>query len=211
MDGAMTKRQEGRPVPNKRTGVNVRYITVTAMLAAIAFILQFFEFPIPLMPSFIKMDLSDLPGLVATFALGPVSGVLVCLVKNLIHLSLSQTGGVGELCNFLLGASFVLPAGLVYKFDKTKKGAVIGSVIGMIAMAVFSFPINYFITYPVYEMFMPEEVIVVAYQAILPSVKNLAQCLLVFNVPFTFFKAFCSVVITLAVYKKLSPILHGDR
>ncbi len=196
---------------NNTSKVSVRYLTVTAMLAAIAFILQFFEFPIPLMPTFIKLDLSDLPGLIASFALGPVSGVLVCLIKNLIHLTLSQTGGVGEMCNFLLGAVFVLPAGMIYKYNKTKRGAVVGSLAGAVVMAALSFPINYFITYPVYELFMPEEVIVAAYQAILPSVQTLPQCLLVFNVPFTAFKALCSVAVALLVYKKLSPILHGEK
>ena len=195
----------------RASGISVHYLTVTAMLSAIAFILQFFEFPIPLMPSFIKLDLSDLPGLIASFALGPVSGVIVCLIKNLIHLSLSQTGGVGEMCNFLMGASFVLPAGVIYKMNKTRQGAVIGSLVGAVVMAALSFPINYFITYPVYELFMPEEVIVAAYQAILPSVQTLSQCLLVFNVPFTLLKALCSVVVTLLIYKKLSPILHGNK
>ncbi len=188
----------------------IRYMTVTALLSAIAFILQFFEFPIPLVPSFIKMDFSDLPELIGAFAMGPLSGVVIALIKNLLHFPLSQTGGGGELCNFLLGASFALPAGLVYKFNKTKRGAVIGAFAGAIIMAALSFPINYFITYPFYELMMPREVIVAAYQAILPSVTGLVQCLLVFNVPFTLFKALCSVGITMLIYKKLSPILHGE-
>ncbi len=187
----------------------IRYMTVTGLLSAVAFILQFFEFPIPLVPSFIKMDFSDLPELLGAFALGPVSGAIIALIKNVLHLPLSQSGGVGELCNFLLGAGFAVPAGLVYKYNKTKKGAIIASFVGAFTMAALSFPINYFITYPFYEMMMPREVIIAAYQVILPAVSTLAQCLLVFNVPFTLFKALCSVVITMLVYKKLSPILHG--
>ncbi len=189
----------------------VRVMTVTAMLSAIAFILQFFEFPIPLMPSFIKLDFSELPALIASFALGPVSGGAVCLIKNLLHLTQTQTGGVGELCNFLLGAAFVIPAGIIYKRSKTKKTAVIGALTGAIAMAVISFPVNFFIIYPVYENFMPEEAIVGAYQLILSSVTELWQCLLIFNVPFTFFKAICSVVVTLLIYKNISPLLHGRK
>ena len=188
-----------------------RYLTVTAMLSALAFILQFFEFPIPLIPSFIKLDFSDLPGLIAAFAMGPVSGGAVCLIKNLLHLSLSQTGGVGELCNFLLGATFVVPAGLIYKVSKTRKTAIIGSLVGAVSMAVLSFPVNYFITYPVYEKFMPREAIVGAYQMIIPAVQELWQCLLIFNVPFTLFKALCSVVVTLLIYKRISPLLHGKK
>ena len=203
-------RQQGAERGGTMTHRHVRYMTVTALLSAVAFVLQFFEFPIPLMPSFIKMDFSDLPELIGAFAMGPASGVAIALIKNLLHLPLSQTGGVGELCNFLLGASFALPAGLVYKFHKTKNGAIAGAFCGALTMAVLSFPINYFITYPFYELMMPREVIVAAYQAILPSVTSLAQCLLVFNVPFTLFKALCSVAVTMLIYKKLSPILHGQ-
>ncbi len=193
----------------------VRYLTVTAMLSALAFILQFFEFPIPLVPSFIKLDFSELPALIAAFAMGPVSGGAVCLVKNLLHLAVSQSGGVGEICNFLLGVAFVVPAGLIYKFSKTKKAAVIGCLTGAVCMAVFSLPINMFITYPFYvtAFKMPMEVIIGMYQAILPAVKleSLLQCLLIFNTPFTFFKAMCSVVITLLIYKRISPLLHGKK
>ena len=89
------------------TKVNVRYITVTAMLSAVAFILMFFDFSVPFMPSFIKMDLSELPALIGAFAMGPVCGTFVCLVKNLLHLTITSTGGVGELTNFILGAAFV--------------------------------------------------------------------------------------------------------
>lgn len=196
----------------RKDGVSkVRFIAVTGMLSAIAFILMFLDFSIPIMPSFIKMDLSELPALVATFAFGPLSGICVCLIKNLIHLTMTTTGGVGELSNFLLGVCFVLPAGLIYKKKKNKKNAIVGAVVGAVSMGLLSIIINYFITYPVYYNFMPQDVIVSAYQAILPSVKNILQCLIVFNAPFTFLKgALCSIV-TILIYKPLSPILHGNR
>lgn len=196
----------------RKDGVSkVRFIAVTGMLSAIAFILMFLDFSIPIMPSFIKMDLSELPALVATFAFGPLSGICVCLIKNLIHLTMTTTGGVGELSNFLLGVCFVLPAGLIYKKKKNKKNAIVGAVVGAVSMGLLSIIINYYITYPVYYNFMPQDVIVSAYQAILPSVKNILQCLIVFNAPFTFLKgALCSIV-TILIYKPLSPILHGNR
>lgn len=189
----------------------VRYIAVTGVLSAVAIVLQYIELPIPIMPSFVKLDFSDLPALIGSFAMGPACGVLIELIKNLIHLAVSQSGFVGELCNFMLGAVFVLVAGWIYKKDKTRKGAIVGSLVGAIAMAAFSFPSNYFITYPFYENFMPEDVIVSMYQAILPGIKNLPQALLVFNVPFTFVKGMIDVVITFLVYKKISPLLHGRR
>ena len=195
------------------TGIGARQIAVTGMLGAVAIVLQFFEIVVPIMPSFIKLDMSDLPGLMAAFALGPFYGVAVCLIKNIFHLATSSSALVGELCNFLLGVSFVLPAGQIYQMNKTKKGAIIGAFVGAICMALFSFPSNYFITYPMYINLygMSEEAILGMYQAILPSMKSLSQCLWVFNVPFTFAKAMISVMITLFIYKPLSPILHGKN
>lgn len=189
---------------------SVRYIAVTAMLSAVAFILMFLDFPIPfLIPDFVEMDISELPALIGAFAMGPMCGVLVCLVKNLLHLLITTTGGVGELCNFLLGASFVLTAGLIYKRKKTRKNAVLGAVLGAAVMAGFSVLTNYFVTYPMYYNFLPEDRILAAYQIILPSVESILQCLLIFNVPFTFVKGMLSAGITFAIYKHISPILKG--
>ena len=182
------------------------------MLSALAYILMFFEVPIPmLLPGFIKMDFSELPALIAAFAYGPISGVAVCLIKNLIHLMNTQTGGVGELVNFALGTIFVMTAGAIYKKNHTKSGAMIGSLLGATAMAVGSLPLNYYIIYPIYENFMPLETILAAYRAILPVVKNLWQCLLIFNLPFTLFKGLCAAAITFIIYKPLSPILKGKN
>ena len=193
--------------------IGARQIAVTGMLGAVSIVLQFFEFTVPFVPAFIKLDLSDLPALLGSFALGPIFGVIICLIKNLFHMATSNSALVGELCNFMLGAAFVLPAGYIYKFKKTKKRAVIGAIVGALCMAAFSFPSNLFITYPMYIRLygMSEELILSMYQAIVPSMKTLPQCLLVFNVPFTFVKAMISVVITLLIYKPLSPILHGKE
>lgn len=195
----------------KSTRYTARYMTVTAMLSAVAFILMFFDFSVPVMPSFIKMDLSDLPELIGAFAMGPVCGVLVALIKNLLHLTISSTGGVGELSNFLLGAAFVLPAGLIYKSKKTKIRALIGAVSGAVIMGVFSIISNYFMVYPFYYNFMAEDAILAAYQAILPGMKSILQCLICFNMPFTMVKGLISVAITMLVYKPLSPILKGRQ
>lgn len=191
--------------------VNVRYLTVTAMLSAVAYILMFLDFSVPFMPAFIKMDLSELPALIGSFAMGPLCGVVVCLIKNVLHLFITTTGGVGELSNFILGVAFVLPAGLIYKHKKNRKSALVGSLAGAAFMGIFSIISNYFLVYPVYYNFMPEEVILAAYQAILPSVKNILQCLICFNMPFTIVKGMFSVVITFLTYKHISPILKGSQ
>ncbi len=194
-----------------KTGINVRKMTMTAMLSAVAFILMFLDFSVPVMPGFIKMDLSELPALIGAFAMGPLSGTIICLIKNLLHLFITSTGGVGELSNFILGACFVLPAGLVYKKWKGRKAAVIGSLAGAVLMALVSIISNYFIVYPFYYAIMPKEVILAAYQAILPGMKNILECLVVFNTPFTFVKGLFSVIITLLVYKHISPIIKGAQ
>ena len=190
--------------------INVRTITMTAMFGAISAILMMFSFNVPLMPGFIKMDLSELPALIGAFSMGPASGVAICFIKNVINVFATTTGGVGELCNFLLGVAFVLPAGLIYKAMKTKKGAILGSLSGAAIMAVLSVPINFFITYPMYTKFLPLDKIIGMYQAINPGVDGLLSCLLIFNMPFTFVKGMISVVITILVYKRLSPIIKGN-
>ena len=192
--------------------VNVRTLAMTAVLGAVATVLMFFSFSIPIiLPSFLAMDFSELPALIAAFTMGPVSGVVVCLIKNLVNLPSSGTGGAGELCNFLMGVTFVVPAGLIYKFRKDRVGAVLGSLVGAVVMAVLSLPINLFISYPAYAVFynMTTDKVMDMYQAIIPWVKTLPQALLIFNMPFTLCKAMCSVIITFVIYKRISPIIKG--
>lgn len=199
--------------PENRTAVysKTHRLTVTAMLSAVSTLLMFVDFSVPFMPSFIKLDISELPALLASFSLGPWYGVAVCFVKNLINTLRTSTGGVGELCNFLLGAIFVFIAGVVYKkfrHHKSRRGALIGSFVGAAAMAILSVPLNYYLTYPIYSAFMPIDAIVGMYQAIRPSVNGLLECLITFNMPFTFVKGLLDVGLCFLIYKPLSPLLH---
>ena len=197
---------------NSNRAALTRMMVGSGMLAAVAVVLQtFLEFPIPtLIPGFIKFDLSDLPALVGAFAYGPISGVAIELIKNLIHCTVSKSFTVGELSNFILGATFVAVAGLIYMKNKTKKTALLGGVIGAIVMGIMSFPSNLFVVYPFYYNFMPRESVLAAYQAIMPTVKSIPQCLLVFNVPFTIIKGLVCVIVTMLIYKPLSRFLKGN-
>lgn len=202
--------------PNTAHRASTHNLVVAAMLSAVAFILFFIEFPIPaLIPEFVKMDFSDLPALLGAFALGPVYGVVISFMKNLLHIVVkgTSTACVGELCNFMLGAAFSFSAGLIYKKHKSRKGALIGALVGAAIMALISVPSNFFITYPAYVKFygMPLEVIIGMYQAILPSADSLLKCLVIFNMPFTFVKGILDVALCFLIYKPLSPILHGHR
>lgn len=184
-------------------------ITITGLLTTVSIILQYFEISIPfLIPSFVKFDISELPALVASFAMGPMYGVAICAIKNLIHLITgSYSGGIGELCNAILGISFVVPAGYIYKYNKTKKGALIGSLVGSLVMAIISFPTNLFISYPVYMKMMPIEQIIGAYNSILNVVTDIWQALLIFNLPFTLLKGIVTSLVTFVVYKYISKII----
>ena len=187
-----------------------RALAMTAMLGALAAVLMFVQFPIPfLIPSFIEMDVSELPALIASFALGPWYGVTVCLIKNLVHVTVTTTGGVGELSNFLLGAAFVLPAGYFYRFKKNRVGALLGSLVGAVISAAISFPINLYLTYPIYTKFMPLETILGMYRELIPSVNSLEACLLVFNVPFNILKGALATGLAFLVYKPLSRFIKG--
>lgn len=189
-----------------------RKVAVTAVMSALSAVLMFIQIAIPLMPNFIKLDVSDLPELITSFAYGPLWGVLVCLIKNLIHMAVTQSAGIGELSNFILGTVFVLVAGTFYKIHRNRKFAIIGSLAGSLAMAGMAFVVNLFLIYPLYMKFMmPKEVILGMYRDILPTVDSLWKAVLIFNVPFTFVKGLISVIITFIVYPKLSPVLKGCK
>ncbi len=190
--------------------MNIRTITIVAMLTAVAVVLQYLEIPIPLLPSFIKLDFSDLPEIIGAFICGPLAGVLIALLKNLIHMAVSMSGFVGELSNFVLGASFALTAGLIYKCKKTAAGAAVAGILACFVMAVISLPLNYFLIYPLYFSVMgfPQDAILQMYQLIRPSTNSIFEALVIFNMPFTFLKGMISVIVTLAVYK---PLMHASK
>ena len=189
--------------------VTTRALVMTAMLSAIGYVLMLLNFSVPFMPSFIKLDISELPALIASFSLGTVYGVVVCLVKNLLNTLQSQTLGIGDLSNFLLGTMFVFPAGLIYQRMKSRKGALIGSLAGAVIMAVGSVFTNIFLVYPLYYNLMSKEAILNAYQAIIPAMKSVEQSIICFNMPFTFLKAMLSVLVTFLIYKRISPVIKG--
>ena len=189
-------------------------LTVTAMLSAVAFLLMFIEFPIPaLIPAFVKLDVSDLPELLAAFAYGPLAGVAVAAIKNLIHLPLSSSMYVGELSNFLLGTVLSVAAGAIYKKHKTKRGALAAAVLSAVIMGLISVPVNYWIIYPLYYNVLgfPQAAVLDMYRAILPTTKSILQALFIFNLPFTVAKGLLCAALCAGIYKPLSPLLHGRK
>lgn len=191
---------------------NVKWLVFTALCGALSIVLaEFLKFGVPVMPGFIKFDFSDSPAMLASLTLGPVSGVFVCLIKNLFGCLTSSTGYVGELSNFILSAALVLPAGLIARKTSKLSRAVIGCIVGSVAMALISVASNYFLVFPAYSAVygLPIEALVGMYRGILPSVNSLMDCLLIFNMPFTFVKGACAAVISVALYRKLRPIFNS--
>ena len=186
-----------------------RKIVVTGILAAVSSVLMYINFPLPIAPSYLKIDFSDFPALLAAYSIGPISGVIVCLIKNLVSLPASTTGFVGELSNFLLSSVFVAVAGSIYKLNKTKKGALLSSLVGALSMALTAIATNYFLVYPAYSKIMPIDVIIGMSSKLISWVDSVFKVVIVFNFPFTLLKGILNVIVTFILYKRLSPIIHG--
>ncbi|MDR7869430.1 MAG: ECF transporter S component [Tissierellaceae bacterium] len=192
-----------------RTTFTTRNMVKISILAVISMVLFLFDISTWFAPPFLKIDLSDLPALIGSFSMGPMAGVLVQLVKNLLNLMLegSMTGGVGELSNFLVGSVFVYTAGAVYHRNKTFKNAIIGLFFGIIVMTIFASVSNYFVVFPLYAKLMPMDQIIEMSAAVNKLVVDYKSMILYAVVPFNLLKGTIVSSITLLVYKKLSPIL----
>ena len=188
-----------------------RRIIGAAMLAAVSAVLQMLELPLPLSPAFAKFDFSDLPALIGSFAYGPIWGVLIELVKNLLHLSVSGTGGIGELANFVIGASLVTPAGLIYRGNKSRRTAVIGCAVGSVCMGVTAALMNYFVLLPLFQTFMPMEEMIAAFAAFIPFIHTKLDVVLLNALPLNLFKGAVISLVTVLLYKRLSPLLKGGQ
>ena len=195
---------------SRKTAVlSVRTISMTAMLSAVAYLLAFVEFSVPLSPSFARMDLSDLPALIGAFAFGPLSGLLIELVKNTLQLLTTSTGGIGEIANFLMGAFYVVTAGFIYKRHKTKKTALIAWILASVVMGIAAALANYFILLPLFESFMPLDQLIASFAEPLPFIHTKLDVVLFNAFPFNLLKGLVIGGVTMLIYKKLTPVLKG--
>ena len=180
----------------------------SSLLGVIAFIIMFLEFPLPLFPDFLKIDLSDVPAVIAGFALGPVAGVLVEVIKNLLHLLRTTTSGVGELANFLVGVAFVVPASYIYSIKKDKRHALVGMIVGIVVMGIVGAIANYYVLIPFYSKFMPIEAIIEWASTANKYIVDLKTYILYAVVPFNLVKGVIVSIVTLLVYKRVSKVIH---
>jgi len=186
-------------------------IVKVGFLSATAFILMYLEFQVPLFPGFLKLDFSDVPALVASFAIGPLYGVMVELIKNILHATITQSGGIGEIANFAIGSIFVYTAGIIYQFNKTRKNALISMAIATVVMAFTASLLNYYVFLPLYQKVMgwPMDAIINMSRAANKNIVDVKTLISYGIFPFNVLKGIVLSVITLLVYKKLSPFLKN--
>ncbi len=200
---------------NSERILTTRKIAVIGMFSAIAAILMLFEIALPFAPSFYKLDFSELPALIAAFAFGPVAGVMTEFIKIILKLLFKSTSTafVGELANFVVGCSFVLTASAIYQFVKTKKGAIIACVTGTLVLTVVGTSFNAVYLLPKFaQLFgMPLDAIIGMGTAINPSITNITSFVVLAVAPLNLIKGVSVSVVTMLIYKKISPILKAGK
>jgi riboflavin transporter FmnP len=196
----------------KKENFNTRTMVKISVLGVIALILMLLDFPLWFTPPFLKFDISDVPSLIGAFALGPMAGVIIQLVKNLLKIIIvgTNTAGVGELANFIVGSIFAYAAGLIYYREKTFKNAVTGLIIGTLSMTIAISIINYYIMIPFYAKAfgMPLDKIITISGAVNKYVVDLKSLIIFAVVPFNLLKGLVVSIVTTLLYKRVSPILH---
>lgn len=191
---------------------NAKVIAKVGVLSAVATILMLFDFPLWFAPNFYQLDFSEVPVLLGTFALGPVAGIAIEFVKILINFVLNgtDTGGIGELANFVVGCSFIIPAGYIYKHKKSFGTAIVAMLTGTIFLSVVGSLMNYYILLPVYSAVYgaPIQAFIDMGNLLNPAITDLKTFVMYAVVPFNLFKGIVVSAMTLLIYKKISPILH---
>lgn len=187
-----------------KSSVKIRRITVTAMFAAIATILMYFEMPVPFMPPFLKIDPSAIPILIGSFILGPAAGMAMVFIKAFVHFFSTTTGGVGELADFIITSAFVMTASIIYRRHHTKRGAALACIGGTVALAVVGVLANKFLLLPFFSSVMPMEAIFKACAKVNPLIRDTNTYLLYGALPFNLIKGTVISLLTFPVYKRMS-------
>lgn len=193
--------------------LSTRKISLVGLFAAVSAVLMVLEIPVPFAPPFYKIDLSEIPVLIITFAFGPVAGVMTEFIKILLKLVMKSTSTafVGELANFTVGCTLILPAGILYLWRKTKRMALTACVVGTICMTLFGSAFNAVYLLPKFaQLFgMPLEAIIGMGTKINPSITSVETMALFAVAPLNLLKGALDTVLTMLLYKRLSPVLKS--
>ncbi len=188
-----------------------KQMTHIAVFAAIACVLMYFEFPLPFMPPFLKVDLSGAAVLIGAFIFGIRPAICMIFIKDLIHLTQTQTGGSGELADFFMLSALVIISVCIYRYGHSRKFALLGCAVGTVAMAVVGIITNYFLIIPFYSMIMPIDAIFEMCATVNPAISGMAGYLLLGVLPFNLIKGAILTAITMMVYKKLSVFIKNKQ
>ena len=199
-------------VAKSTTKVGARTLAIVGMLSAVAVVLMAFEIPLPFAPVFYKIDFSEVPVLIGCFTMGPLAGAAIELLKNLLHVVISgtQTAGVGEVANFLIGCAFIVPAGVIYHKKHTRRGALIGMASGTVLMSVIGGVMNAYVLLPVYAKAfgMPLDALVEMGTEVNGNITSVATLVLFAVTPFNLLKGVLVSLVVFLIYKKISPIFR---
>ena len=200
----------------QQTMKSTKFLTVSTLvkisiLSAIGYILMFISVPLPMLfPEFLKIDISDLTALLGGISLGPMAGVTIAFLKNLLQFitGMSTTGGVGEFANFLIGGSFVFTVSYIYSKKRNIQGVIIGLVSGIVVMTMVGCIANYFIILPFYAtMGWSIDAVVSMGAAINPAIDSKMSFIIWMIAPFNILKSGLMSLLTLPMYKKTEKIL----
>lgn len=181
----------------------------SALLGAAGAVLMQFGIRLPIFPGFLSLDVGNLPALIGAVTTGPLTGLLAMLVKNLLDPLIfgTNTGGVGNFANFVMGAALVVPLGLIFKYRRDTLGYIAGSAAGIICTAIAAAIMNYFVLLPLFtRLFMPMETILAMAYAVNSNVTSVPRLIVFAIIPFNLLKGFVVVVLGFAIYRSLKPI-----
>lgn len=199
-------------VKEKKESFTTGFIVKIGLLSAVSLVLMMLDFGLPIFPSFLKLDISDTPAVIGTLAMGPVAGIMIELIKNILHALIGTSSmGIGEFANFIVAVAYLLPFGMVYKKDKNTKAVILGSIIGTISMVIVACIFNYFILIPVYSKVIyntPIDVFVGMASKVNSLVDSFITMILFAIAPFNLVKGIMMSVLGYWLYKVLKPVLH---
>lgn len=210
---AVPKNEDNRRA-KRRKFFSASNIAKIAMFAALATVLQLLRVPLPfIFPSFLELNFSDIPSLIGTFALGPVAGSIIVVVKLLLKLLIQGTGSafVGDLSDLFCGLMLVIPAGLIYKYHRTFKGALVALTVGTLCSTGISLITNRFIIIPAYVQVYGFEAIIGMVSSLFPSITQenfYAYYLPLSCLPFNLLRCLIAAAVTLLSYKRISRLLN---
>lgn len=191
----------------RKKRLTTKEIVLVGMLAALSYVLMLIHLPFKHL-GFLEVEFSDIPAIIAGFAYGPIAGILVELIKNLIKvLTATTTGGVGELANFFVNIAFVIPSSILYRRLKGKYRIVTTCTIATICMMIMGIIVNYFITVPLYCNLYGLDIVISLAQSTIPAIKNELSLILIGITPFNLLMGIMMSVVSLLVYKPFHKVI----